>query len=206
MKILVIAATNFEIDPLPTLLENCNVDFIATGAGTPSTIINLSKKLCFTHYDIALNIGICGSFSKEASIGDVFEVEEDCFADLGIESEDSFTFLDKSTFCPEDLRSFSSKKKTHHTKLPKTQGYTFNTVHGRNETILSLGITSGIETMEGAAVSFCCHNFGLKLIQIRAVSNFVEKRNTDTWDIPQALKNLHKTIVNDIIPTLRTVG
>jgi futalosine hydrolase len=32
-------------------------------------------------------------------------------------------------------------------------------------------------------------------MQIRSISNYVEKRNKENWNIPLALKNLHATIL-----------
>jgi futalosine hydrolase len=44
--------------------------------------------------------------------------------------------------------------------------------------------------MEGAAFLFVCENERIPYVQIRAVSNYVEKRNRDAWNIPLALSNL----------------
>jgi futalosine hydrolase len=46
--------------------------------------------------------------------------------------------------------------------------------------------------MEGAAVFYVCLKQGIKCIQIRSISNYVERRNRDAWNIPLALNNLHK--------------
>jgi futalosine hydrolase len=45
--------------------------------------------------------------------------------------------------------------------------------------------------MEGAAFFYACRQFNIPCLQIRAVSNYVEKRNRDNWDIPLAIKNLN---------------
>jgi len=45
--------------------------------------------------------------------------------------------------------------------------------------------------MEGAAFFYACAMAGVPCMQIRAVSNYVEKRNRDAWQIGLAIKNLN---------------
>jgi len=47
------------------------------------------------------------------------------------------------------------------------------------------------ESMEGAAFFYACKQAGVPCLQIRAVSNYVEKRNRDAWQIGLAIKNLN---------------
>jgi len=49
--------------------------------------------------------------------------------------------------------------------------------------------------MEGAAFFYACEKAGVKAMQIRAVSNYVEKRNRDNWQIGPAIKNLNNFAV-----------
>ena len=58
-----------------------------------------------------------------------------------------------------------------------------------------------IETMEGAAFFMTCQRFNVECIQLRSISNYVEKRNKSNWDIPKAIKNLNielKNILNNL--------
>jgi futalosine hydrolase len=48
--------------------------------------------------------------------------------------------------------------------------------------------------MEGAAFFYSCAQAGLPSIQLRAISNWVEPRNRDAWNIPLAISNLNQTI------------
>jgi futalosine hydrolase len=45
--------------------------------------------------------------------------------------------------------------------------------------------------MEGAAFSYVCLQEGVKFVQIRSISNYVEEREEANWDIPLAIKNLN---------------
>ena len=45
-----------------------------------------------------------------------------------------------------------------------------------------------IETMEGAALHYVCLQNNIPFLQIRTISNYVEIRNKDNWNIPLALQ------------------
>ena len=62
-------------------------------------------------------------------------------------------------------------------------------------------INSDIETMEGASVFKVCEELDVSYMQIRAISNNVEIRNKDNWDINLAIRNLNSE-VEKIIDTL----
>jgi futalosine hydrolase len=49
--------------------------------------------------------------------------------------------------------------------------------------------------MEGAAVFYVAQQEKIPALQIRAISNLVEKRNKDNWDIPLAIKNLNEWLI-----------
>jgi futalosine hydrolase len=69
---------------------------------------------------------------------------------------------------------------------------TVGTATGSQDTIerLSAKYNPDIETMEGAAFFFVCSMEKIPFIALRAISNMVEPRNRENWDIPLALQNL----------------
>ena len=75
--------------------------------------------------------------------------------------------------------------------LKKVNAITVNTVHGRDESIAKISSDTQLESMEGAAFFYACQMAGIPAIQIRAVSNYVERRNRDAWQIGLAIKNLN---------------
>jgi futalosine hydrolase len=55
--------------------------------------------------------------------------------------------------------------------------------------------------MEGAAFMMVCQKFNITFIQIRSISNYVEERDKEKWDLDLAIKNLNnqlRTIINDL--------
>jgi futalosine hydrolase len=53
--------------------------------------------------------------------------------------------------------------------------------------------------MEGAAVFKVCNEFFIPCIQIRAISNKVEKRNKENWNMPLAIRNLNNQVAKIIM-------
>ena len=50
--------------------------------------------------------------------------------------------------------------------------------------------------MEGAAFFASCKRAGGDFIQIRAISNYVEKRDKSKWQMPLAIQNLNDFLIN----------
>jgi futalosine hydrolase len=211
MRILVVAATLPEVEPLiqamnmqksgdePNLfttrhasIANCSV--LITGAGMVPTAFALARHLPHNVYNLVINLGIAGSFDRGIALGELAEVTEDTFAELGAEDDKNFISIERlgfgaSIFKPTSHLSQFTKK----ISLKKARAITVNTVHGNDDTIASITgrLSPQLESMEGAAFFYACHELKVPCIQIRAVSNYVEKRNRDNWEIGLAVKNLN---------------
>jgi futalosine hydrolase len=192
MKILLVVATKSEI--IEEKFKNCDV--IITGAGMTKTTFSLTKRLSKRSYDLVINMGVSGSFSDKIKIGDVVEVVEDIFSEIGFENGNSFSEF-------SNFRIENSFKVDQKTNLNKAKGITVNTVHGNEKTITEIvrRLNPDVESMEGAACFMVCKQFEIPCIQIRAISNKVEKRNTENWDLDLAISNLN-TEVEKIIDSL----
>ncbi len=76
--------------------------------------------------------------------------------------------------------------------LPSVSGITVNTVHGDDASIAAVTAryAPDVESMEGAAFMYACLVAGVAFAQVRAVSNRVERRNRDAWDLKGAVNEL----------------
>ena len=88
----------------------------------------------------------------------------------------------------------SSQQQLRH--LKSVEGITVNKVHGNEKSVAKLlkHITAKVETMEGAAFLMVCQKEKIPALQLRAISNYVELRNKENWNIALALKNLHDVV------------
>ncbi len=224
MNILLVSATLFEIRPLldqmPLITKRSDqlstyqfkdiiMDVLIPGVGMVQTAYFLGKQMAHKTYDLAINAGIAGTFNASLPLGTVVNVTEDCVAELGAEDGDAFLSIfdlgladpDTNPYRGGKLVSDSSESDTflHKeviSKLPKVAAITSNTVRGNADSIARIRriASADIETMEGAAFFFACISENVPCLQIRAVSNRVEKRDKSSWNLELALKNLNKVL------------
>jgi futalosine hydrolase len=219
MKILLVAATHFEIEGILLALNanenievNDSIDYLVTGPGIFSTAYELGRYLIDKQYSLIINVGIAGVFDKKIPLGTVFNVVEDVFADFG--AEDGTGYLSAFEIGLLNGNQYPYKNsillndEIPHLEflqqIPEAKGITVNTVHGATQSIKKVlnRYTCDIESMEGAAFMYICKVNNLPFLQIRAVSNYVEKRNRKAWRIPIALDNLSSvvtSIVNELL-------
>jgi futalosine hydrolase len=220
MKILVVSATVFEIAPLLEYLEDkCKkISFaeyqsekhsifpLVTGVGSVYTALGLSRYAGIKDMDVAINVGIAGSFDPSLPLGTVVEIIEDRFGDLGVEEADgSFTDVHELDLIGKDYFPFQNGwLKNERPKidfaLPQKKGITVNKVHGSQASIdkIKAKYNADTESMEGAAFMMSCLTMDVKFHQIRAISNHVEPRNKDNWQINVAIDNLNEAIIKSL--------
>lgn len=185
MNILFVAATSKEItsDKINTKPN------LITGLGMVNTAMYLTKELINNNFDLVINMGVAGAFSSSLKKGDVVEVIEDSFSEIGY--EDDTTFFSFKEFDLKTKLIVQAK-----TKLKPVKSITVNTVHGNKNSIRSIVnlFHPDIETMEGASFFQVCNYFNVPCMQIRSISNRVEKRNKSNWDIDLAIANLNMEV------------
>jgi futalosine hydrolase len=187
-------------------LHTPDLEFLITGVGMVATAFNLGKHLANHTYDLAINLGIAGSFDRSIALGELLEITQDTLAELGAEDGQQFISIDQLGF-GEGVFSAGARLADYYKNHPLKQAtaITVNTVHGNEQSIrlITDRLKPQIESMEGAAFFYACRQFNLPSLQIRAVSNYVEKRNRDAWQIGPAVKNLN-SFAADFIKQIRS--
>jgi futalosine hydrolase len=200
MLILIVAATKFEIEPLVNAIGS-KVDVLITGAGMVPTAFGMARQFSNHTYDLVLNLGIAGSFDRNFHLGDVLEITEDTFAELGAQDDETFIPIDTLGFGNSVFNPTTSLEQVYpNFFLKKAKAITVNTVHGHEPSIQKVQqrLNPQLESMEGAAFFYACRQMNVRGMQIRAVSNYVEKRNREAWNIGLAIKNLN-TFAIDLV-------
>lgn len=216
-SILIVCATQSELEPLLKRFgkpvnfpgnilsykyNGTNIDVLVSGVGILNTSYRLTKALAKKNYSLVINAGIAGSFNEKIKIGSVVNVIKERVGDLGAEDDanfsDAFTLnlIDKKEFPYIKGLLIASKMETSSElkKLKKVSGITVNKVHGSESSIKKIYslYKPDIESMEGAAVFYCCLMEKIPVMQLRGISNKVEKRNRANWNIPLAISNLNE--------------
>jgi futalosine hydrolase len=166
---------------------------LVTGVGMVATAARSARALATTRYDVALNLGICGSFDPAIAPGTVVHVVADQLAELGAEDGEAFlTLRDLQLDGASEIVNDAPPASAALAALPAVRGITVNTVHGSERSIDAVvrRCRPQVESMEGAAFMYACRMSGVPFAQVRAVSNVVERRNRAAWRMEDAVRNL----------------
>jgi futalosine hydrolase len=203
MRILIVAATEGEVADGARAFQasgrpSNHIDILTTGVGMVATAARTARALAQTRYDLALNFGVCGSFDRGLSPGCVVHVVSDRIAELGAEDDEAFMTIEEMQLPAEPAFVNAAPPANEGLRgLPQVSGITVNTVHGNERSIASVvrRFAPQVESMEGAAFMYACLINSVPFAQVRAVSNIVEKRNREAWNLGEAIGNLGRTAV-----------
>jgi futalosine hydrolase len=209
MKILIVAATFHEIQSVLNLPNN-NIDILICGVGIPSTVYHLTNKLVKQKYDLVIQAGIGGSFSKKIKTGDVVAIAQDAFADIGVEENKKFKTIFQMGFGDENKFPFrkgclyNDSEILHASPLKKAKAISINKITDRKKRTkqLNKSFKAEIESMEGAAFHFVCLQQNVQFLQIRCISNKVGERDKTKWEITKAINNLNQELIK-LINTIK---
>jgi len=216
VRILLVSATAAEIGPVTAGLRRDgdrgpkttsyvgvghDVDVLVTGVGMVATATWCVHALCRERYDVALNLGVCGSFDQSLTPGGaVVHVVSDRLPELGAEDDETFLSIHELHLLDENDPPFVNGRLVNPSppvsatlaSLPAVNGITVNTVHGRDQSIAAVTarFAPQVESMEGAAFMYACLVHGQRFAQVRAVSNFVQRRNREAWKMSEAVASL----------------
>src|SRR5438034_9571503 len=211
VRILIVAGATMEIGPLVRKLQPAPnrgpavrsythgghfVDALVTGVGMVATAAWCSRVMSQARYDVALNVGVCGSFDPALKPGDVVHVTSDRLAELGAEDDETFLTIQELALLGDNEFPFTWGQLVNAappanatlSRLPAVNGITVNTVHGNARSIAAVTerFKPQVESMEGAASMYTCPIHDVVFAQVRAISNVVEKRNRSAWKMADA--------------------
>jgi futalosine hydrolase len=221
VRVLVVAATAAEIAPVVDRLEPAasrrkqerriasyrhgrrGIDILVTGVGMVATAAWCSRALTASRYDLALNVGLCGSFDPAIVVGAAVHVVSDRIAELGAEDDEAFLTVHKLQLLDENDFPYSNGRLVNDdppanpalSRLPAVDAITVNTVHGNARSIAAVVERFGaqVESMEGAAFMYACLLHGIPFAQVRTVSNKIERRDRAAWKVEEACRTLAAT-------------
>ena len=126
------------------------------------------------------------------------------WADLGAENQqgeliDAFTLglLDKNRF-PYQNGKILKTHKTIQTNLKQVHGLSVNKTSGNQFTIDQIinKFKGDVESMEGIGLFYACRTLDVPFLSIRSISNYVEPRNKENWQLQKAIEQLNIELIN----------
>lgn len=198
-SILIVSATPPEQAWLQSMVENTPLDgievhFLTTGVGMLNAALSLGHYLATNQPDMAVQVGIAGSFSLDYPVGSVVEVAEEILPELGASSPQGFLSMQELGFplLKTDQGEFFNKLPNQNrflSHLSWVSGSTVNTVSGTESGIKTITQrwNPEIETMEGAAFFLAMIKQNVPFMEVRGISNRVEPRDRSSWKIKEAM-------------------
>jgi len=207
MKLLVVAATGFEIKPF--MQDHKTADILVTGVGIPATVFHLTIQMMKKKYDLVIQAGIAGSLNNKLEKGSVVMVKADTFGDTGIDESGNFNTLFETGLSDPDEFPYSKgwllnehQYFTHPALFP-AKAITVNKIIDNPAGVKQLQEKFGadIESMEGAAFHYVCLQQKITFLQLRSISNIAGERDKRNWSMKEAISNLNdelKKLVKNI--------
>ena len=217
MNILTVAATIQEVEPF---MKHCamkqveqhlwagkikqhHVNCLISGIGMVATAYHLTKAICKKDFHLIINAGIAGSFNENIALGCVVNITSEQFADFGIDDKGTYRSVFEANFMDGNSAPFfngtlvNPMKHAFISHLPEVSGITVNTASGSEEQIKKIKVkfSPEVENIEGAAVFYVALQQAMPFAEIRSISNFVEPRNRNNWNISFAIEKLNSTLI-----------
>jgi len=211
MKILVVAATQRELEPSLQLLEDGetgphSVSFHCTGVGLTTASIAITRLALQHAPDLIIQAGIAGCFQNSLSIGDVVFIQSDRQADLGVWENDQWKNVHDLSLTDKNEFPYTNEQLINphlpafdYMQLPKVMAISVNQITTDQHMInywTNQRPSPAIESMEGAALHESCLRLNVPFLQLRAVSNYIGERNKAQWNIPLAVDRLNQTLIS----------
>lgn len=183
MSIVVVAATEME---LSNCQKHAGIHYVVSGVGPAMTSMAVCEAVAKYSPDLLIQVGIAGGVSQELALGQVVQVIEDRFGDLGAWRGDHFVSFDNSVYCGEKLDC----------SLRSVRGVTVSVACNP---LIDRGV-SEVESMEGASFFMAAAHCGVAAVQIRAISNYMDTPRAE-WRVGEAVAALGGAL-DEVIGTL----
>jgi len=200
---LVTAATDAEMEAFRRACgPSAAYTSLVTGVGPVETAVRLTAFLAGTPLPLAgvMNFGVAGAYipaaRDNAALLDICLAEREVLGDLGICDGEEVKQLRGGAF--EILDTFDLDTGLLHQAESTLAAASISYKRGVFTTVSCVSGTSKrgmmlarqhqalCENMEGAAAARACRQFGLPLLELRCISNLVEDRNLQNWQLHKA--------------------
>jgi futalosine hydrolase len=184
-------STDLEGNGLPTSIAGKSIALVRTGVGPVNAAFALTRFLSENDAGAVLNCGIGGVYNSSVfRPGEALCAESETYGDLGAASPKGFLDMRALGFPLIDgpdpiynrltLDLFPAKR--------RAPFVTCTTCTGTDAVAHELvGRTGGVvESMEGAAIVHVARLMGVKVGEVRGISNVVGNRERSAWRIPEA--------------------
>ena len=192
---------------------------IITGPGSVNTVQSLSAAIETARPSLIIQTGCAGAFRKSGlNIGDIGIATEEIDIQLGIESENGRLPLNELPFSTIKSNEIDLKNRypldielvnqALETLTEVFEGKNIGVMRGPFVTVSTITATDRrakdiykhyspcMEGMEGAGAAHLAIHYDIPFLEIRSASNFVGKRDRNSWNLPLAFERGAMAVLN----------
>ncbi|GAK08737.1 futalosine hydrolase [Geomicrobium sp. JCM 19038] len=199
-RILIMTAVEAEREAVKAgLREDVNVTVELAGVGPAQAAARTAVQLAKQNYDLVINAGIAGGFREKVQLEDIVVSTTIQAADLGADTGEQFIPVEELGFGSSRIECLGSEVDRFRELENVFTGriITKSTVTGTDEEAKRLQARyedAVAEGMEGFGVATAAEEFGVPVLEVRAISNYIGKRERDKWKIKEALASLKQVM------------
>ncbi|MCJ7615495.1 MAG: futalosine hydrolase [Desulfobacterales bacterium] len=196
-----------------------SVRALITGPGTVNTVQSLTAAIETARPSLIIQTGCAGAFRESGlNIGDIAIATEEIDIQLGIEAENDSLPLNELPFSTIKSNEIDLKNrypldielvnKALETLTKVFEGKSIVVMKGPFVTVSTITATDRrakdiykhyspcMEGMEGAGAAHLAIHYDIPFLEIRSASNFVGKRDRDSWNLPLAFERGALAVLN----------
>lgn len=178
-------------------------DVILGGVGVAAAAARTARALAtYRDYGLVICAGVGGSLLNTVEIGSLVVASDIIAADLGVQTAEGFYNLDKLGLgcvrIPTDealVAQVTAALRAANLSVHSGSVLTVTTITGTAEAAAQLTMRvpgAAAEAMEGYGVATAAKDFGLPVLELRAISNVVGPHNRANWRLKEALTTLEE--------------
>jgi futalosine hydrolase len=199
-RVVVCYATPLEGGGLPTRIGDTAIALVETGVGLVNAAFALTRFLSQHPADMVIGCGVGGAYpGSNLEPGEVVCAESETYGDLGAESPSGFLDMKALGF------PVIAGEEPLYNRLPldlypvarRVPFVTCATCTGTDSVAAALVARTGgvVESMEGAAIVHVAKLMGVKVGEVRGISNPVGNRDKARWRLREAARSARDAVV-----------
>jgi futalosine hydrolase len=202
VDLLICAATELESALLQKRFdgERSSVALVRTGVGAVNAAHAVTLFLAKTGAREIVVCGVGGAYpSSGLAVGDVVCAETECYGDLGATSPTGFLDMKALGFPIVDaavplfnelpMQVFPTSRRARFVTMTSCTGT------DRDARVIEARTGGAVESMEGAAVAHVAHLHGVRVGEVRGISNIVTDRDTRAWRLKEAAAAAQEALI-----------
>ncbi len=194
-------------------LHGTHVIFTHCGVGKVNAAHSATLVLENYDVDVLILFGIGGAYPDSSlKIGDIAIADSENYGEEGVMTKEGWSPMEYTGFPllnnkKEYYNTFPLDAKLAQIAVRASKDCGFDSKQGNFVTVSQCSGTrkcatlmkkrfNGLsENMEGAAAAHICAMYGVPMIEVRGISNIIEDRDMNKWDIEAAASNCNKVVM-----------